>query len=83
MIKKETFEEIGVNVSALEEYAVVRYGDKIKVHAFLVDGWEGEPSESEEMRPQWFEKDKIPYEEMWDNDRVWLEKILEGEKLRI
>ena len=52
------------------------------VHVFVARVWKGEPKESEEMLPKWFEHDKIPYEIMWDDDVIWLPKILGGEKLK-
>ena len=30
--------------------------------------WEGEISETEEMKPIWFDFDKIPFENMWKDD---------------
>jgi hypothetical protein len=32
------------------------------------------------MKPYWFNLDKIPYDEMWEDDRIWLPKILNGEE---
>lgn len=26
---------------------------------------------SEEMKPQWFRKDEIPFDTMWPDDRYW------------
>lgn len=46
---------------------------------FLVEDWEGEPEESEEMKPQWFDIDKIPFENMWDGDEKWMPQVLKGE----
>ena len=50
-------------------------------YVYLCDAWDGEPSETEEMAPQWFDIDKIPYETMWDDDKYWLEQALSGKKL--
>jgi 8-oxo-dGTP pyrophosphatase MutT (NUDIX family) len=52
------------------------------VHIYLVQRWDGEPKESEEMRPEWFSIDRIPYAKMWDDDKYWLPKILRGEYAR-
>ncbi len=48
------------------------------VHLYLVKNWEGEPRESEEMRPEWFSLDSIPYNRMWADDKYWLPQVLEG-----
>jgi 8-oxo-dGTP pyrophosphatase MutT (NUDIX family) len=48
------------------------------VHVFFLTAWDGEPVETEEMRPQWFSTDKIPYDIMWVDDRHWLPEVLGG-----
>lgn len=53
----------------------------IYMHAFLCDEWQGTPTETEEMRPQWFALAHIPYDDMWEDDRLWLPRVLRGEKL--
>lgn len=52
------------------------------VHIYLVTKWEGKPSETDEMTAEWFALDKIPYDQMWDNDKYWLPLVLEGKKVR-
>ena len=52
-----------------------------KVHVFFVEEWEGNLKESEEMKPKWFETEKIPYEQMWSDDIHWLPRVLKGEKI--
>ena len=47
---------------------------------YRVQKWEGEPVESEEMKPQWFKKDAMPYEHMWKGDDEWFPYFLEGVK---
>lgn len=47
-----------------------------------MDTWEGEPVETEEMRPQWFDHTEIPFEKMWTDDEYWLPRALKGEKFR-
>ncbi len=51
------------------------------IYAYLCDEWEGEPTESEEMAPRWFALDDLPYDDMWDDDRYWLPRVLAGETL--
>jgi ADP-ribose pyrophosphatase YjhB (NUDIX family) len=85
---REVREESGVIVLArdLEEVARIDFifkdGKELEVHAFLVDRFEGEPEETEEMRPEWYTFDAIPYEKMWADDPHWLPRALRGEKLR-
>lgn len=84
---REIEEESGVRVDTmdLEKVALVNFffvdGTHLEVHTFFVRRWEGEPQETEEMRPQWFRYDDIPYEKMWADDPHWLPRALRGEKL--
>ena len=50
-------------------------------HVYFIRNWQGEPTESEEMRPQWYAKDEIPFNSMWVDDKHWLPLVLEGKKL--
>ena len=52
------------------------------VHVFVTREWSGDPKESEEMLPKWFSQNELPFESMWNDDRIWLPKILSGEKLK-
>lgn len=53
-----------------------------QVHIFTFNEWKGEPEETEEMRPEWFLIENLPYNEMWDDDKYWLPHVLEGKKLK-
>ena len=90
---REAFEEIGVNVRKgdsgsgdLKKMAELEFlfadPDKVGwnqlVHVFVVERWEGEPTESEEMRPQWFKVKDIPFAQMWPDDPFWLPKVING-----
>lgn len=86
--KREVFEEIGVVLNDLGHLGIIKFCFKAKpnkileVHAFLSHGFSGEPKESEEMKPQWFSLEKIPYETMWAADRHWFPLLLAGKKFR-
>lgn len=30
------------------------------------------------MRPEWFDYKDIPYEQMWADDKYWLQKLLDN-----
>ena len=49
-----------------------------RVHAFTADSWSGEPVETQEILPQWFDRDAIPFDDMWDDARYWLFHALGG-----
>lgn len=51
------------------------------VTVFFGERWSGEPRESEEMSPEWFDAASPPREEMWDDEAYWLPRVLAGETL--
>jgi len=53
-----------------------------KVHVFLVKNWEGEPEETDEMKPFWVNMNEIPFERMWKDDKHWLPLVLENKKIK-
>ncbi len=84
---REVKEESGVTISPrdLDEVARVEFffedGKHLLVHTYFVHTWQGEPMETEEMTPQWFQYDAIPYDLMWADDIHWLPRAFAGEKL--
>jgi len=50
------------------------------VHFYRVTKYEGEPVETEEMKPVWFNQNEIPFEEMWADDKYWMPLFLRGKK---
>ena len=85
---REVEEEAGLRVpdDALEQAAdiVFSFADApmFHCHAFRATAWEGVPRESDEMRPQWFRIDDLPYESMWESDQYWLPQALSGEMVK-
>jgi 8-oxo-dGTP pyrophosphatase MutT (NUDIX family) len=52
------------------------------VHVFLARRWEGEPAESDEMKPMWHKATEIPFANMWQDDPHWLPRVLAGQRVR-
>jgi 8-oxo-dGTP diphosphatase len=48
------------------------------VTLFVSTRWRGEPQETEEMAPEWFPTDALPFERMWQDDAHWLPLVLAG-----
>ncbi|MCF7815950.1 MAG: 8-oxo-dGTP diphosphatase [Candidatus Pacebacteria bacterium] len=84
---REIKEESGVDVheNDLKKVAIAEFffkdGKHLAVHTFFIRSWEGEPAETEEMRPEWFAFNMIPYDKMWADDIHWFPRALQGEKL--
>lgn len=49
---------------------------------FLADSHEGEPQETAEAKPYWIHQKKIPFHEMWEDDKYWLPGMLEGKMFK-
>lgn len=51
------------------------------VRLYVLHTWQGEPVETAEMKPVWFDVTDIPYEDMWADDSYWLPAVLKGKKV--
>ncbi len=65
----------------VEEGSGRTYSWDQQVHAYLIKEWEGGPKESEEIKPVWFDIEKVPYDRMWADAHFWTPLALKGEKL--
>lgn len=54
----------------------------IELHIFRATKFVGDPTESDEMNPQWFLHEEIPFHNMWPNDIYWLPLVLGGKKFK-
>ncbi len=66
--------------SAVAQGGAASGGQILEVHIFRATEFTGEPSESDEMKPQWFNVDEVPYDSMWPDDKYWFPLFLEGKK---
>lgn len=85
--KREMLEESGVEIENLDKVGIMEFEFKgnpeiIEVHVFKSDNFSGEIVESEEMKPQWFHVDEIPFGEMWPDDLYWMPLFLSGKKFK-
>ncbi len=87
--KREMLEEAGIKIKNLEKVGIINFefedGTRgFEVHFFKTDDFEGEPRESEEMKPAWFYIDEIPFSRMWPDDTHWMPLFLflRGRKFR-
>lgn len=82
---RECQEEIGVTPIDYRKVGNISFDEVhnderklMQVSLFIAEDWTGEIKESEEMRPKWFKRTDIPYDEMWADDPYWLPNILDG-----
>ncbi len=84
--RREVEEEAGIRVRNLKKCGVITFSSvaraSIVMHVYSTSDFMGVPQESEEMRPVWFRFDRIPYPQMWSDDKHWLPHVLQGKRVR-
>lgn len=85
--KRELFEEAGIKARNIEKLGIIDFSwkgktDVLEVNIFKAREFEGEPKESDEMRPQWFDVKDIPFDSMWKDDKYWMPLFLENKKFK-
>ncbi|MFA6432622.1 MAG: 8-oxo-dGTP diphosphatase [Candidatus Paceibacterota bacterium] len=85
--KREVLEECGIEALAMTEQGVLVFEfqngeESIEMHIYRIDRHRGDPIETEEMRPQWFDSDKIPFKDMWSDDPYWFPLFLQGKRFK-
>ena len=85
---REAQEEIGVMPKNMKRRAALNFYFPHDSHlnqqviVFITTQWNGEPTETEEMKPQWYKQNALPFSSMWPDDQYWLPQVLTGKKIR-
>jgi len=82
---RETKEESTVDVLSSFYHGEMLVDEPARLnicHVFSTADWSGEPSETEEMKPNWFLINKVPFERMWETDSYYLPFVLKGHKIK-
>ncbi|MFA5602607.1 MAG: 8-oxo-dGTP diphosphatase [Bacilli bacterium] len=86
---RESKEEIFITPTEYYKVGTIEFmecykGEKLNLtfHLFIATNWDGTPKESDEVKPKWFDIDKIPYDKMFPDDKYWLPYVLEGKKIK-
>jgi 8-oxo-dGTP diphosphatase len=83
---RETQEEIGVTPTGLEQVGELFFqfldGYKLHVAVFAASDCRGQLCDTPEATPLWTDIPNIPYNEMWEDDVIWLPLLLERRKFR-
>ncbi|MBO7508393.1 MAG: 8-oxo-dGTP diphosphatase [Clostridia bacterium] len=84
---RETQEEIGVTPTKYEKIGQIHFdmwykGEHANMYLSIYNctDFVGEIKETEEMIPNWFDVDKIPFDKMLADDRLWMPFALANQK---
>lgn len=85
--KREFKEESGLEIVNFEKVGILKFSFQndpkiLEVHIFKINDFLGIPEESEEMKPEWFDINKIPFNQMWTADSIWIPLFLDGKKFK-
>jgi 8-oxo-dGTP diphosphatase len=88
---REVMEEISVVVNAADLIPAgiidfvfpARPEWNMATTVYLTRAWEGEPSESDEIAPEWFPVSKLPVERMWADAEHWLPAMISGQRIAV
>jgi 8-oxo-dGTP diphosphatase len=83
---RECQEEVRVTPTGVREVGELsfQFADGYALHArvFRASGCEGTPTETDEAIPMWTPLDRIPFDQMWADDALWIPRMLAGERFR-
>jgi len=86
---RELKEEAGISAKLVPCGMILYFSEgtdhTFQIEVFRADDYEGEPVETDEMRPEWFDlpdsvgqNAPIPWEKMWADDQHWYPIVLSG-----
>ncbi len=87
---REAKEEVEVIVTKKQAMGSVRFIFSRKpldskwnqrVGIYLITRWKGELKETESTKPLLFNVDNIPWDKMWADNKIWLPKVLQRQKV--
>lgn len=83
---RETREELCIepgNVSYRGElYFHAEDMPSIHAYVYTATSYQGKPAETAEAIPLWTPISEIPYQQMWQDDEIWLPEVLRGNSVK-
>ncbi len=81
-VVRECLEEVGLEPHGFELGADLFFhfinGVRMRGYAYFTDQWSGEAVPSEEAIPFWCKRDRLPLQQMWPDDALWLPHLLDN-----
>lgn len=81
---REVHEETGLHVSDLIKTGEIMFreegGKWFIVHVFTTSNYKGDPVDKGEGKLEWFPKDNLPYDNMWQDDVHWFPMMIQGKR---
>ena len=85
-ILREADEELGITLIDPVKRGELHFqfldGYSLFCTVFVAHRFDGTPTETEEAAPLWFDIRQLPFDEMWEDDELWLGKALQGHFFR-
>jgi 8-oxo-dGTP diphosphatase len=82
--RREVQEELCITPTGLKMAGECRFqfvdGYGIHVFIFSATGFVGSPRETDEAVPLWTPIDRLPWDEMWTDDPIWLPHVFTGQR---
>jgi 8-oxo-dGTP pyrophosphatase MutT (NUDIX family) len=84
---RELEEEACIKATSIDKRGILTFifDDKPQpweVHVFYSNDFCSTPAETDEMCPEWFDPQNIPFDKMWADDIHWYPLFLAGKKFR-
>jgi 8-oxo-dGTP pyrophosphatase MutT (NUDIX family) len=87
--RREVKEETGLDVVSLKKigdndffFGEQKTRPDWSVEVFVSNDFSGTITESDEGRLEWFPEEKLPFDQMWQDDRYWLPLLVEERRFR-
>jgi 8-oxo-dGTP diphosphatase len=85
-IQREALEELRITLIDPEARARLHFqfqdGYSLRCTVYVATRFEGEPQATPEADPLWFDINDLPFAEMWEDDRLWLSQLLNGQRFQ-
>lgn len=85
-VVREAEEELGITALDPVEIGILHFqftdGLAIQCHVFRATEFTGTATETDEAIPLWTPLDAIPIEEMWEDDRYWIDHLIQSRMFR-